>query len=133
MFLHVFFCFLFKQKTAYEMRISDWSSDVCSSDLRYRNRVSSPFSPITSALLPVYAAFVRLNPSAAQVNGAIDDISGVFENSSGQAFDPAGVAAILDNRLQNISLQSLSGMDAAVKYSHDFGDSGKIQINGTVR
>src|SRR3546814_3333270 len=27
----VFFCF--KQKTAYEMRISDWSSDVCSSDL----------------------------------------------------------------------------------------------------
>src|SRR3546814_13481105 len=27
-----FFCF-FKQKTAYEMRISDWSSDVCSSDL----------------------------------------------------------------------------------------------------
>src|SRR3546814_4635220 len=27
------FFFLFKQKTAYEMRISDWSSDVCSSDL----------------------------------------------------------------------------------------------------
>src|SRR3546814_4645963 len=27
------FCFFFKQKTAYEMRISDWSSDVCSSDL----------------------------------------------------------------------------------------------------
>src|SRR3546814_1228909 len=27
--------FLFKQKTAYEMRISDWSSDVCSSDLAY--------------------------------------------------------------------------------------------------
>src|SRR3546814_13086980 len=28
-----FVCFFFKQKTAYEMRISDWSSDVCSSDL----------------------------------------------------------------------------------------------------
>src|SRR3546814_3974034 len=27
------FFFLFKQKTAYEMRISDWTSDVCSSDL----------------------------------------------------------------------------------------------------
>src|SRR3546814_6420860 len=27
------FCFFFKHKTAYEMRISDWSSDVCSSDL----------------------------------------------------------------------------------------------------
>src|SRR3546814_4855984 len=31
--LCVFFFFFFKQKTAYEMRISDWSSDVCSSDL----------------------------------------------------------------------------------------------------
>src|SRR3546814_2042676 len=28
-----FLVFFFKQKTAYEMRISDWSSDVCSSDL----------------------------------------------------------------------------------------------------
>src|SRR3546814_3478007 len=32
MVVFVFF-FFFKQKTAYEMRISDWSSDVCSSDL----------------------------------------------------------------------------------------------------
>src|SRR3546814_1487728 len=32
--VHCFLCFFFfKQKTAYEMRISDWSSDVCSSDL----------------------------------------------------------------------------------------------------
>src|SRR3546814_6896454 len=30
---YLFVIFLFKQKTAYEMRISDWSSDVCSSDL----------------------------------------------------------------------------------------------------
>src|SRR3546814_5501018 len=29
----IFILFFFKQKTAYEMRISDWSSDVCSSDL----------------------------------------------------------------------------------------------------
>src|SRR3546814_1831265 len=32
-YLYLFF-FFFKQKTAYEMRISDWSSDVCSSDLQ---------------------------------------------------------------------------------------------------
>src|SRR3546814_2665876 len=31
--MFVFCVFFFKQKTAYEMRISDWSSDVCSSDL----------------------------------------------------------------------------------------------------
>src|SRR3546814_12471491 len=34
--IFLFFVFFFKQKTAYEMRISDWSSDVCSSDLRNR-------------------------------------------------------------------------------------------------
>src|SRR3546814_17094411 len=34
MFLYIVF-FFFKQNTAYEMRISDWSSDVCSSDLPY--------------------------------------------------------------------------------------------------
>src|SRR3546814_5527293 len=35
--------FFFKQKTAYEMRISDWSSDVCSSDL-YKNRYGHEFT-----------------------------------------------------------------------------------------
>src|SRR3546814_16973479 len=43
--LGVLFCF-FKQKPAYEMRISDWSSDVCSSDLPDRNPMA--ISPSTS-------------------------------------------------------------------------------------
>src|SRR3546814_16693567 len=37
LFIYLFF-FFFKQKTAYEMRISDWSSDVCSSDLHNPDR-----------------------------------------------------------------------------------------------
>src|SRR3546814_8164418 len=37
-FVYVLSCCFFKQKTAYEMRISDWSSDVCSSDLIDDNR-----------------------------------------------------------------------------------------------
>src|SRR3546814_4798725 len=37
MVLYCVVVFFFKQKTAYEMRISDWSSDVCSSDLLERN------------------------------------------------------------------------------------------------
>src|SRR3546814_7623690 len=44
--------FFFKQKTAYEMRISDWSSDVCSSDLS-----AAPVVCIVSG------ASVRLGPS----------------------------------------------------------------------
>src|SRR3546814_4512413 len=54
----VFLFFCFKQKTAYEMRISDWSSDVCSSDLLgrteqkagagvklFKKLVADPFQP----------------------------------------------------------------------------------------
>src|SRR3546814_8734777 len=41
MFVVCFYFFFFKQKTAYEMRISDWSSDVCSSDLSFDRLVES--------------------------------------------------------------------------------------------
>src|SRR3546814_11715382 len=34
--------FFFKQKTAYELRISDWSSDVCSSDLAFDQQIIAP-------------------------------------------------------------------------------------------
>src|SRR3546814_6254043 len=45
------FFFFFKQKTAYEMRISDWSSDVCSSDL-------NGLAPIH---LDIWNGFISLN------------------------------------------------------------------------
>src|SRR3546814_2145352 len=41
--------FFFKQKTAYEMRISDWSSDVCSSDL-VENDAGEPVSADNHAI-----------------------------------------------------------------------------------
>src|SRR3546814_5499597 len=44
-FLIIFF--FFKQKTAYEMRISDWSSDVCSSDLISTKPASAPTKACT--------------------------------------------------------------------------------------
>src|SRR3546814_1318501 len=44
--------FFFKQKTAYEMRISDWSSDVCSSDLPARSRSFSPTAPCCTTTRP---------------------------------------------------------------------------------
>src|SRR3546814_9561900 len=42
LFIYFYIFFFFKQKTAYEMRISDWSSDVCSSDLAEHARASAP-------------------------------------------------------------------------------------------
>src|SRR3546814_114433 len=50
------FCF-FKQKTAYEMRISDWSSDVCSSDL------AAAFPIANGYLAKALASFVSSRPN----------------------------------------------------------------------
>src|SRR3546814_12574624 len=55
-------CFFFKQKTAYEMRISDWSSDVCSSDLLRRDVLAAGIG----------VAFVQALPGAQQGAGAVD-------------------------------------------------------------
>src|SRR3546814_3691899 len=70
-------CFFFKQKTAYEMRISDWSADVCSSDLHQdltiRQYTGQAF--VTGDLLqlpagPVGAAFgVDFRKDSQQLNG----------------------------------------------------------------
>src|SRR3546814_13981215 len=77
------YVFFFKQKTAYEMRISDWSSDVCSSDLEHVTFEAvldgellvvaggevRPFNDlqqrlnrktVTAAMLREFPAFVRL-------------------------------------------------------------------------
>src|SRR3546814_9112371 len=45
----IFIFFFFKQKTAYEMRISDWSSDVCSSDLKLVDMLKDGLSVISLA------------------------------------------------------------------------------------
>src|SRR3546814_11702365 len=56
--------FFFKQKTAYEMRISDWSSDVCSSDLQFqpwpvRPLITFTIRKTTAIVAPVMSAKLR--------------------------------------------------------------------------
>src|SRR3546814_19831316 len=68
--------FFFKQKTAYEMRISDWSSDVCSSDL---NQVAiNDLFPGNDEKMGQYnitiAKFYRVSGGSTQNKGVIPDI-----------------------------------------------------------
>src|SRR3546814_9155684 len=51
--------FFFKQKTAYEMRISDWSSDVCSSDLVTGKGEKTRIVPATNELMVELARYRR--------------------------------------------------------------------------
>src|SRR3546814_5787071 len=62
--------FFFKQKTAYEMRISDWSSDVCSSDLAVGTR---------EALAARYPDAARLDVGASTVVPGLIDAHGHVE------------------------------------------------------
>src|SRR3546814_1681498 len=61
--------FFFKQKTAYEMRISDWSSDVCSSDLGGRSAKRTTDSVFESGPTVLRARFrVVERPSTSITN-----------------------------------------------------------------
>src|SRR3546814_10322263 len=61
--MYVVCFFFFKQKTAYEMRISDWSSDVCSSDL-FASRSLSRKAPM-SLFLRVQTIAATIDPPLA--------------------------------------------------------------------
>src|SRR3546814_935019 len=82
--------FFFKQKTAYEMRISDWSSDVCSSDL-----VSSAGGSAQSPLLAemrVNLCRKRLTPDPAPAKGCPTE-SGHLHILSRGTYDTARTSA----------------------------------------
>src|SRR3546814_16242657 len=83
--------FFFKQKTAYEMRISDWSSDVCSSDLgaarifeAVRHRVIGPAHDIERRLEILLGLAGEANDEVARNR----DVGACFAN----AFDDAKIA-----------------------------------------
>src|SRR3546814_1151589 len=68
------FCFFFKQKTAYEMRISDWSSDVCSSDLGddadpggHRLHLPQPADPIQLGGAAMTEQAIAMQPRESRV------------------------------------------------------------------
>src|SRR3546814_8587565 len=77
--MYLLVIFFFKQKTAYEMRISDWSSDVCSSVLAsHPDRPGEEAAPQTRPSRPVLAPAPR-HPLAADLLRAADDLPGRSE------------------------------------------------------
>src|SRR3546814_10634541 len=78
------YVFFFKQKTAYEMRISDWSSDVCSSDL-------SHFEVLFRHLPFVFEEHVAIR-NAGGVEGEVVNIVHTLDIHR-EAFEPVGQLA----------------------------------------
>src|SRR3546814_9768551 len=79
--------FFFKQKTAYEMRISDWSSDVCSSDLLADDAVDGAGGhPQRHVAVGVHRAEPLVDP------GELDGGCGVHGSAPRRAFTPASLS-----------------------------------------
>src|SRR3546814_16345924 len=93
----MFFLF-FKQKTAYEMRISDWSSDVCSSDLLSGVVVADLEGRTRTlpaeSLLPFFGLSMNLGPIADW--GLQLDHHHIAVNPATSETNPAGILAIGD-------------------------------------
>src|SRR3546814_20472140 len=112
------FFFFFKQKTAYEMRISDWSSDVCSSDLgttdivlhidaaetqcrgvaQFRNREVLLFVPLRRMRMqplggetPGHVANSPLVFRQLQIHGVLSLVPGLNRPMAGRQCDRTGV------------------------------------------
>src|SRR3546814_808596 len=90
-----FFIFFVKQKTAYEMRISDWSSDVCSSDLNAMREVIPAYYSVKEAIFP-FLKFQNVDPILGPEMRSTGEVMGVGR-SFGAAFarghEAAGIKA----------------------------------------
>src|SRR3546814_9556197 len=67
----VYLFFFFKQKTEYEMRISDWSSDVCSSDLPAMNDAKGMIIAMTTVVLWLLLTFPQAPEGESQVEYSV--------------------------------------------------------------
>src|SRR3546814_6545903 len=96
------FLFFFKQKTAYEMRISDWSSDVCSSDLK--------ISAITAATRQTVEANGCIQETVVEVQSSADRIRQAMEV---QAQTVTMITAAVDETA--LAADSMSSTIAAIR------------------
>src|SRR3546814_10383405 len=106
--------FFFKQKTAYEMRISDWSSDVCSSDLKRQHKqrldqIGRHIEKLDSEL----ADTVTAEPALARRHEIISSIVGIGFRTANQLDATMPELGTLDSK----QVASLAGLDPVDRQS----------------
>src|SRR3546814_8615075 len=91
-----FFFFFFKQKTAYEMRISDWSSDVCSSDLHQMSDTEI-YTPLTSRIAHLVVIDVlAMGVAMARGPSLVNHLKSVTRSLRSLRLSPKSVKALDD-------------------------------------
>src|SRR3546814_3876582 len=111
--------FFFKQKTAYEMRISDWSSDVCSSDLVF-DLVRGPASTMADQTRNAWLydrdgrAIIHVNMPAKDEDIPAIGARGRMDHVAFDCRDPDAMEARLRSEEHTSELQSLMRISYAV-------------------
>src|SRR3546814_5221266 len=121
------FFFFFKQKTAYEMCISDWSSDVCSSDLHlevfmFKSLLPSAAAAFALLITPVAAsAHTKLVSSTPAANSTVSKVTSV-----NLQFNEKIVASTLKTELVMTGMPGMANhAPMKVPYSSMMGKEGK--------
>lgn len=102
-------------------------------NVRYRDRVAQPVAgSIGSALSnPGYASLLDRNPSAAALDDLVAGSLYGLVNFSDQAYDPAAVVVLVDNRDRNLARQDIEGVDLAMRYGAELGAGQRLDLQGS--
>src|SRR3546814_6698060 len=106
----------FKQKAAYDIRISDWSSDVCSSEQTVTATIAAPDSGDTSEISGSATAIIDSvadNPSA-KFDGEVAD--------GGEGCSPEGGEGASDTEIESFLGLASGALDEAAAYGSSYGD-----------
>ena len=99
-------------------------------NIEYRDRVDFPVAVIQDAFnSPIYKEFLTFNPTLAQQEriSALTASTGGIQNFSGGPYDPAAVAAIINDFYTNVTLQRINGVDVNAIDQVDVG-SGQLVL-----
>jgi outer membrane receptor protein involved in Fe transport len=78
----------------------------------YRNRITTPISTAVGILgSPLYAPFIAINPSASLISSVTNPPYVFYNYSSAQTFSPSNVYAYYEDYYQNVTRQTVSGVD----------------------
>lgn len=100
-------------------------------DVRYRDRVLRPISgsPATAFRNSGYDKLIDYGPGAQALDALIAGALYGLENFSGQAYDPAQVAAYLDNRNINVAVEAIRGVDMHLGWRKDLGSDRHVNFD----
>jgi iron complex outermembrane receptor protein len=99
-------------------------------DVNFRDRITSPIDDLLSALPnPLYRDFITFNPSASEVDALVASLPQGLSNQTGEPFDPASVAAIMQSGLRNTAREHSRGVDLDADYRFPVRAADQLLLN----